>query len=723
MMVDASVDSPLLIAALEYARQGWRIFPLAPGSKKPLEGSAGFKDATDDMATVRAWWEANPQANIGLATAGLLAVDIDPEGLAWFHGLDHELRLDLGRGRRSQTPRGGSHFIFRQPEGANWASGQSVITKGVDHKADDGYIVAPPSIYKGRPYSWTEGAMAPDFGPEDLAEPAAWLVKLLKRKPAAQRDIKPGNMIPAGQRHPALVKLAGHMRHVGMTPDEILGALQVVNAQRCETPKSDKELRKIADSFGKYQPDQVATAIAEGHFDQQFTGRSLRVGSAVISWGQPPTEQAGPHNQAAELADPGPLPEHLLEVPGFIGEMMRWNLATTYRPQPALALAGAIAAQATLAGRKLKDALGNRTNLYIVSTAPSGTGKDHALKINARLFVAAGADMLLGPGELASDSGLSNHVEKHPASLLQIDELGKMFRAIGSAKNAPHLANITVVFTKLWSAADGLWIGKGYADTARNARVYQPCLILHGVSVPSDFYNGLTLTTLADGFVARLLVFDGETDPASQQTTPAEPRPELIETARWWAQHTPGGNLGGQFPQPRVVEHSLEATARFEQLVDLAAEQSYGAEDSTRAIWARSAQQAYRLALVYAASANHESPAIDLEAATWACELAEYNTRRLLYLASQWVADSDFDKRQLRVVRFVREKGGQVSRSQLTRLLQREPKRQREELIENLVETGQLSLELVTQPGRGKTKTLYVIPKQTPAAEESSSRE
>src|SRR5205085_5715475 len=118
--------------------------------------------------------------------------------------------------------------------------------------------------------------------------------------------------------------------------------------------------------------------------------------------------------------DPGSFPVEFLNVPGFIGQVVQFNLETAVRPQPVLALGGAIALQAVLAGRKVRDNRDNRTNLYIVGTAPSGMGKDHARKINKKILYRAGLDELAGCEEIASDAGLLSAVAAHPPTLLQI---------------------------------------------------------------------------------------------------------------------------------------------------------------------------------------------------------------------------------------------------------------------------------------------------------------
>src|SRR5262245_70188 len=93
---------------------------------------------------------------------------------------------------------------------------------------------------------------------------------------------------------------------------------------------------------------------------------------------------------AVAHADPGPIPERLLRVPGFIEEVMAYTLETAPYLERALAFAGALALQALLAGRKVRDAADNRTNLYVLALANPGAGKDYPRKVNQKVLLEAG---------------------------------------------------------------------------------------------------------------------------------------------------------------------------------------------------------------------------------------------------------------------------------------------------------------------------------------------
>jgi hypothetical protein len=265
------VSNDFLAVAFRYAELGYRVFPCAPGAKHPIT-QHGFKDATTNSAQIEQWWTQHPLANVAIATEGLLVIDIDGVDNPWPG--DPERATDLaGAGAVAITPRGGRHYIFRRPEGKNWKCSTGKLAPGVDVRTNNGYIIVAPSKTKDGIYSWAP-ELELDDPPERLPEPPAWLVLLLDNLPhktySSESD---GNTIPQGIRNDALTSLAGHMRRIGMTRAEIVVALRQINKDRCVPPLPQHEVEGIATSVAKYTPDQIATAMAEGHWDQLIRGQ------------------------------------------------------------------------------------------------------------------------------------------------------------------------------------------------------------------------------------------------------------------------------------------------------------------------------------------------------------------------------------------------------------------------------------------------------------------
>jgi hypothetical protein len=146
--------------ALQYAGRGWRVFPIRPGGKTPMQ-RGGFHNATVKPSQIEQWWGKWPLANIGIATgsaSGLLVIDIDgPDALRVFKSL-HDERSNgevMGASLVSVTARGW-HLLFQLVPGEQYPCTVSKGSeKGIDIRADGGYIVAPPSIHpSGHVYRW-----------------------------------------------------------------------------------------------------------------------------------------------------------------------------------------------------------------------------------------------------------------------------------------------------------------------------------------------------------------------------------------------------------------------------------------------------------------------------------------------------------------------------------------------------------------------------------------
>jgi hypothetical protein len=136
----------LLQAALRYADAGWPVFRCKPGAKVPLDGSAGFKDATSVRQIIEDWWRSLPY-NVaiptGIITADVLDIDVKPEGSGWA-ALNQVKRAGMlaGAWAMVRTRSGGLHIYFA---GSDQPCGRLPLHH-LDFKATGGYVLVPPSF-------------------------------------------------------------------------------------------------------------------------------------------------------------------------------------------------------------------------------------------------------------------------------------------------------------------------------------------------------------------------------------------------------------------------------------------------------------------------------------------------------------------------------------------------------------------------------------------------
>jgi Bifunctional DNA primase/polymerase, N-terminal len=253
------MNGELANAALEYAGRGWFVFPPIPRRKEPLT-RRGFKDASCDPDTVRAWWTERPAANVGVdcGRSRLVIVDLDgPQGArAWDELCDpnsgHSATLAAVTGRGD----GGTHLYFATT-GTPPRSRRLALK--LDTRAAGGYVVVPPSVHPSGPrYAWTN-----DLEP---APAPGWLLDALAPPPPApageRRELEPGEYATVygraaleglademlatleGARHDRLVRLAvraGRIIATGELERSVARSVLVEAATLAGLPQSEAE--------------------------------------------------------------------------------------------------------------------------------------------------------------------------------------------------------------------------------------------------------------------------------------------------------------------------------------------------------------------------------------------------------------------------------------------------------------------------------------------------
>lgn len=648
------------MVAKDYAEQfGWKVFPCIAGEKIPATAH-GFKDAVSDPELVDGLF--SDEHNVGIATGdGLFVLDVDrkpgrPDGA-------ESLRLLMERHEplpvtaKSLTPNNGQHYYFRAPRPVPCST--SKIGPSLDIKCDGGYVIAPPSVADGAAYRWAPGCSVDEVG---IAQAPEWLLELAgkreEKKPAAAHE--PGRVVE-GARNEYLTSQAGSMRHRGMSLPAIKAGLHAENMAVCKPPLPADEVDKIAEGIMRYAP---ADAL-------RFT---------------PPEELPEP-----ETHDPGDLPAELFDVPGFVGEVIAWNLRTAHRKQPGLALGGALALLSALTGRKVCDARNTRTNAYIIGIGQSGYGKDHARVINQTVLVQSKNDELIGPEDFASSSGLVNSLAHRGCQLFQVDEIGRVLKSINNPRAGSHQSGIITELLRLYSSAGGMYLGKAFADRKQNARIIQPHAVLYGTTTPENFYAGLTPEGLVDGFYGRLLAFTGKKQGKELDAEPIHATPDpIMEAAEFWREFKPGGNLSSEHPQPAVVEYSEGGRAAMREFSDKCeALFMEGNAEGGSAIWGRAAEKASKLALLYACSECPTSPEITSNASRWAAGVIDHQTNWMLHEAAQYVSENETEASAKRVKRIIEASGTKgLTKSELTRKTQWLKTRDRNEILGGLIESG-----------------------------------
>ena len=162
-------------AALEYAKSGWYVLPVTPGSKNPgsYVGKGWPTKSTRNPEEIESMF-GNHDLSIALhvGKSGALVIDVDrPEELPRF--LEHELnnpKVPFQSTRMIGDKRRG-HFFFKLPTGLNFGNGTGGLTGNWgDVRGNNGVVIVAPSTHaSGGHYSWKRSGALPVL-PASLSE-------------------------------------------------------------------------------------------------------------------------------------------------------------------------------------------------------------------------------------------------------------------------------------------------------------------------------------------------------------------------------------------------------------------------------------------------------------------------------------------------------------------------------------------------------------------------
>ena len=408
-------------------------------------------------------------------------------------------------------------------------------------------------------------------------------------------------------------------------------------------------------------------------------------------------------NKVELPTDPGPMPLELMRIPGFVSEVMDLCLATAPYPNHVMAFSGALALQAFLAGRKVRDPGDNRTNLYLLGLAHSAAGKDWPRKLNTRILFEIGAAGCLGE-RFSSGEGVQDALYLSPSMLFQTDEIDGILQSMNRSKDGRYESLMSTLLT-MYSTANSVYPMRRKAGKEAPGAIDQPSLVVYGTAIPNHYYEALSERMLTNGFFARMIILECGERGSGQEPKVLDIPERVIATARWWNDYKPGtGNLQSWHPIPTIVSQDEEGR---DVLVEarLEAEREYNRAERKNdpvgtTVWGRVSEQMRKLALLYAISENHREPVITKSAADWAARFVTHQVRRMLFMAGNHVAENSYHADCLRLIRKLQETPErQLPHSLLLKRMKMDAK-SFQEMITTLEQQGDIATSIMATTGR-----------------------
>ena len=705
--------------ASAYAHQGLSVLPTL-ADKRP---ACAWKEFTNrimsDDEIERYRWDGIGIV-CGKVSGNLELIDFDDHGSAfepWMVSLPvelcHKLVIEC-------TPSGGKHVYYRLEDVGYVPGNRKLAMKNDGHvlietRGENGYVKCAPS--KG--YELMQGDLLhlPKVSPmeQEMMINAALALSETKITVTPESVHKPAPIVT----EPTIDVPALLMRHGWKKTGESGGN------EHWERPGKDGKSTSatwnrevfyvFSSNAAPFEPERGYSAR---HVAQLLEPFAVHPSSFIL---HPSSDSS------ASIPDPGPLPDEFLEVPGFVSLLAAHTLATAPYPNKVLAFAGALTMLAHLTGRNFRNPRNLRTNIYLLALADSGVGKDYPRKVNMNLATEVGI-MPTMADRFASAEGLEDALLIHPASFFQVDEIDTLFASLNERGDSA-MEKIYGALLQFATSSDTTYAMRKKAisqvggkatkfDKIRAKGIREPHLTMLATGIPKYVWSAISARALENGLLSRCLVLEAGARGKAGDPHFAAFSDEILGMAHSLVSHggfdgldlenledpppssTSSSTSTFSYPDPITVEESPDAFEAHQHVTEECEVRYDAAKDNAeKALWTRGAEKTDKLALLYAISENVNKPLITREGVEWAWGVVRHMTERMLFQASVYVHDNEFDALRQKTIRCIRDYGhGAMNHGMLLRYMHVDADTLRK-VIETLVQSELLSATPLTRGG------------------------
>ncbi len=321
----------------------------------------------------------------------------------------------------------------------------------------------------------------------------------------------------------------------------------------------------------------------------------------------------------------------LTTPPGFAGALTDAIYDSAERPVKEVAIVGALGLLAGICGKAYCISNDSGLNLYMILVARSAIGKETMHSGISMLLREAATRVpsifnFVDFGDFASGPALVKACAANTCFLNVCGEWGRKLLRMANDKRGQDIAmaSLRTVMTNLYHKSGPQAIVGGITYSNRDSNIQAVSGVAYsmiGETTPTTFYQALTETMMADGFMSRLTIIEytGER-PDKNANRIFKPLPAVTEYLAQLAQYA-----GTQMLKGSAVNIDLHADAAwlfelFSKYCDKKIQQAADNE-SSRQMWNRAELKALRIAGLLAASDNFSYPAVTIAHAKWAIDL------------------------------------------------------------------------------------------------------
>jgi hypothetical protein len=727
---------------------GYRIIPIWPGTKKPgrwdgtkWQDMPRWTNVDTSHAHVE-MWEKWPECGIGILTGNVVAIDIDVLDSSVAVAVGSVFQEHLGKTdfiRIGKSPK--ALYLYRTETPFQKISMHPIEVLG-NGQQFVAYAIHPETQ---RPYEW------PMSYPHEQSLEALPLVtyeQVLQACEAAYKALPP-NLRRQRLQHTVIPDKDARTSAEGLT-----GTLLAVQEALKHVPNPDlnwDDWNRIGMAIycategkgfivfdqwsrdsGKY--NQIETRQRWDHYSKSPPSK---IGAGTLyyyaqqnGWVPAPHIQLNPAKSVpvdltniVNVKKPPRstkenFPHEWFDSSSLVGRVTRWILSSSIQPQPTFALVNTLCMFGALFGRRYAMAQFNtRCNVFAIAVATPGAGKDHSRQQVKKILEVSGLNDYISGDRFSSGVAILRTLHDFPSRISHLDEMGLYLQSLTAKTAASHQKDIIKTLLEIYSSSGGTYHGQEYADNKDRKRfdLKQPNFNFFGTTTPSSLTKALNFEMLDNGTMSRILLVPPFEDYPSRQIPELnDPPDDLIRDITDIVSIMPAGigNLGNlqhvanSAVIPITVRWEDNAFEEYEKMLDWQVEASRKKEF----LWVRYAELALKVAMIEAIARKPETPVVTLEIMSMAGSLVRWSFNYTAELLYKEVAENDIEAAHKKIKRLIRDAGDDgMSTTQLARSCQGMKSRDRNEILQTLLESGEIIEEVIKAQGSGRDRKVYKV--------------
>jgi len=722
---------------------GYRIIPIMPGTKRPgrWDGEkwgelARWTEIDTKQAHVDLWSEW-PNCGIGILTGEVVAIDIDilDESIAISIGEIFQNRLgvtDLIRVGRSPK----ALYLYRTEEPFTKISMHPIEVLGLGQQ----FVAYATHPETGKPYSWP--LESPHQIPIDSL-PVVTREQVLRVAEEAYQTL------PAALKRPRLVTTVTESK---TSYDGLVGTMAAVEDALKFVPNPDlswDDWNRIGMAiycategrglyiFDQWSKESTKYDLTETHARWEHYGKSppTKIGAGTLyylaqknGWQPPPHLDLNPNKSIkvdlTHIKEPKRppkstkenFPHEWFQSPSLVGRVTRWINATSQQPQPTFALLNTLCMFGAIFGRRYAMAhLNTRCNIFSIAVAKAGAGKDHSRQRIKELMNAAGLHSLICGDRFSSGVAILRTLHDFPSRISHLDEMGLYLQSLTARNAASHQRDIIKTLLEVYSSSAGMYHGQEYADAVNRVRldINQPNFNFFGTTTPRTLIPALNFDMVDNGTLSRIMLIPPFEEYPETQIPQLSPPPEDVVKDIMDSYNVVAPNVGNLSNQPMLPNSPVvpmivhwEDTA-FEEY-KLVREWQLKKCRADEALWVRYSEITVKIAMIEAIARDPISPTVTFEIFKIANDLVRWSFNYTADLLYREVAENEIEASHKKVLNFIRKQGDLgASSTQLAKGMQGMKARDRNEILQTLLESGDIMEEVIKRDGPGRDRRIY----------------